>query len=552
MIFTALIAATVAVALGLVTKYVLASLRLEERYGYNTHRIAWSEFLVVAIVMFGAVNPIVLGVGRSMSVNNIMTYTQELHGVETDAIDDVTDCRAGYASGYSASTGRSNCHWQYDSGRTYNYEESHTRTVCTGSGEDQTCRTETYYTTETASIYYPYATREHTYTLTASMGKAGAPSPKHFEDVYIDKNPIAFDKSTPIPGDIPRGAPADWLDAKKHLDAGNPRSAHMLGTYANPILATGDELLTRYSDKIDQYLEEGILPDPTEDWLSDPLKGENHWLVNKVSFVNVNVPNQDEWQYAARQFNAAFGMGLRGSLSVVLVGDSTIPETSADEYTNALATHWQDSRDEAEGGYGKRALPKNAVVVVLGVKGDQVAWARAATGMPFGNKGMAEGIALDMPGSTLTPRSIFGAPHTVIKPGVDAENFTDEDVTITLSSPRGALEEILFESSPFKRASMSCNDEDETCEGFADLVDKIDPTPGQKAGMVAVTAVLALILWMFVGFTSVVERLISAFTSRWKRAGTSDSDDDYRDPDGYGGRNFYQHRPPTHYREDRW
>lgn len=504
----AILAILVALALGLAVKTISGALANDRRSSVSV-----AELVVVAALMSLVFTPAIFLVGTKLSVDEVVRYEQFVNGVETEAVDDVTKCYEGH-SGSSSSAGRSNCQHTWRSG-TYSWQERHTRSVCstTGSGKDAktTCHDEVYYTTETAYIYTPYVTHEHEYSLRASMGRGGEPGPFTFNGAYADANPQPFRGNVAIPASVPRGAPADWLDAKAHLDAGDPRPVTMLSSYDNYILASGDELLKTYGPQIDSYKARGLLPDPVRNILTDPISGPSYSQADKVSFAGINPPNAAELQQAVMRFNAAFGMKLQGDLRLVIVDALQVPPGEAEAYTSSLKAYWQSDA------YGKRALAKNTVIVILGIQDGKVDWARGTTGMPFGNEGMLQWVQDWLPGKSLNPATLMGAPITVIKPGITSDAFTDADYSVTLSTPRGALEEIMFEKAPFKRARMSCSDG--TCVGYKDLLSKIEPTTTQKTWMVIVTGIVSLFCWIFVARTSVVDDLISRAGSRYRSSG---------------------------------
>jgi hypothetical protein len=498
MLMVAFIAAVAAGALGCAVMFGLKLWNTEDAYG-AIFAISREEFVVVSILLGGLIIPSTLAVGSKLSVDEIVRYEQFVNGVETKATDLVTTCYEG-RRGNSHAAGQSNCSHTYVSG-SYSWTETYWETVCTTDSKgNQSCHDEMRTRTESANIYTPYVTREHSYTIESSMGKGGAPDPFAFSEIYADASPKPFRADVAIPSDIPRGAPADWLDAKKHLDAHDPRSVTMLSSYDNYILASGDEVLKAYGGKIDQYKRAGLMPEPAKDILKDPVSGPSHSQANKLSFVGVSVADPASWQRSVMRFNAALGMKLQGDLHVVLVNTSKVPGSDAETYVTALKAYWQSPAFE------KRAIAKNAIIVVLGVADSKVDWARATTGMPFGNEEMSQWVQDWLPGQPLDPRTIFGEPVTVIKPDVPTDKFSSSDVTVTLSTPRGMLENIVFEKAPFKRARMSCNDG--SCVGYKDLLSKIEPTSGQKTWMVVVTSVLALLFWGIVAGTSFVDDLV--------------------------------------------
>ncbi len=491
------------------------------RYDGASFRIQWSEFGVVSIVLAAIIIPSVMVVGNALSVAEILSYQQFVNGVEVATSKQVRECREGHA-GNNSSAGRSNCAHAYVSG-SYSWEERHTREVCTGFGEDEVCHDEVYYTTEWADIYTPYATREHyAYQIDSSMGGAGDMS-YTFPDVTLDETPAVYPGSSrTIPEDILRGDPADWTEATARRAAGDPRAVTKMVAYDNYILASGDEVLRAYSADIDTFLAGDLLPDHTANILDNPITGPSRSQADKVSFVGVMVDDPAAWQRSVMRFNAALGMQLQGDLHVVLIDHRLVPATRSVPYTQALKAYWQSET------YGKRALAKNGIILVLGVNTatDTIAWADATTGMPFGNELMVQYLRDELRGEGLDPDLLFGTPRTLISEG---------EATVTLSSPRGVVEHTIFEQAPFKRARMSCADD--TCVGFKDLISKIEPTAGQKTWMVVVTSLIALGLWVLVGLTSFVSDALDTVFRRKRSSHPSSDRLGRRDP--HNGRNYY-------------
>jgi|GEM_PF-1223374 len=494
MFFTTLIAIGVAGGLGLLAMVAFRIFGGDDFYG-NSRAISWAEFWVVFGLMTLIIAPSVTAVGNSLSVAQLLSYQQFVNGVEIGTSDVVTTCLAGH-EGDDDSAGRSNCRHTYISGY-YDWQWIETVTTCTSDSKgNQTCTTSYVTHYETSPIYTPYATREHAYTINSSMGAAGSMS-YTFPYAYLDERPVRHPQSDrEIPGDILRGAPADWTDADNRFRAGDPRAVTKVTDYDNYILASKDEVLKTYGARLDQYLKAGLLPDHTANINSDPITGPSRSQADKVSFVGVTVSDPGAWQRSVMRFNAALGMKLQGDLHVVLVDSNKVPSIDSVPYTQALKAYWQSET------FGKRALAKNGIILVLGVNtlNNTVDWSDASTGMPFGNETMIQFLRDDLPGKALEPSQLFGTPRTVIK---------GDQTTIMLTTPRGLVEEILFDKAAFKRARMSCNDN--TCVGYKDLISKIEPTADQKNWMVIVTAFISLILWLVVGFTSFVGDFLDVF-----------------------------------------
>lgn len=468
-ITAALIAAAIIAVCGLVLKKYLPQLTK------SAGGITWNEYIAGVILGSLVLVPSVFAIGRAWSVSDAASYQEFYNGVETSATIEPTNCEPG-RSGNDASAGRSNCRHQRNSGISYTYLEPYivTDTTCDSQGScTTTSRTE--YRPATAYIYYPYTTTEYEYIITDSIGGTYA-----FPGSYV-KDEESFD-GTPIPESIPRADPQEWVDSRQNLDAGTPRPVTRLFNYDNYILAAQEEMLLPFSEDIDRYLEQDILPDHTDNIVKNPLYGFSSSYADKVRLVGVEVNDEEVWQQTLMSFNAALGTELQGDLHLVLI-DSTLVD-SPTGYANALKAHWLSDD------FGRRAIAKNAIIVVAGVQDDTIVWAQATTGMPFGNEVMLRGIVNFLPDTPLSPSEVIGAPSTVVS--VDGEVST-----VTLSSEPGVLEQVVLQDFPFQRACMECLDEDGQQIGYKDLIAKVQPQPWQWTVMVIVIVALSSVYWFF-------------------------------------------------------
>ncbi len=493
MTLTALGAITAILAVGLGIKLLLPILLPVGNY-YDDRRITWFEYVAAALVASIVVVPAVLLIGEKLSVDQKLQYEEMYNGVEVSASVGTTECRAG-SNGNSYSAGQSNCSHTYVSG-SYSWEESYTETVCTtnSKGESSCSLVTKCCHSYTANIYSPYATHEFAFNVSNSLGKTYT-----YPTVYVAHEPRQFSGNVAIPREIPRGTPPDWDEAKRRINAGDPRPVTDIFKYDNYILASGDELLKAVSGDVQKYLEKGILPDHTANILGNPIYGDSRTQAKKLSFVGMQVPNEAEWQEALMRFNAALGSKLRGDLHVVIVDSQAIDNPHA--YAKALRAYWLSER------FGKRALSKNGIILVIGVRGGKIDWTQADTGMPYGNNVMLRTMENLLAGKTLEPKIVFGEPRTVVTPST--KEGEDDKLDVTLSTPPGALETSMFgEATKFKRPCMKCEDaEDAGSVGYKDLIAQIEPPTSHKIWMVVIVAILSLIFWAFVACTSIVEEM---------------------------------------------
>lgn len=479
MIVIGLIAVACVAGIGLLGK--LADKLWDLHTGSRNLRISGSEYAGAMAVVTIVVLPLVMWIGSALSVNDQLTDQQFLNGVEVSALTSPTRCAAGTSG--SATSGESNCALAYDTGQTYSYTYTTTTSVCTEDDGDEDCTNVPVVHVATADIWAPYATYEYHYSVTDSLGDT-----YNYPGVYLAAHPVPYYRGHAIPSSVPRGAPKDWLAAKAAIAAGNPRPVTKMASYENPILATDDQNYIQYSDNVQQYLREHILPMPTANILTNPIYGTSRGLADKVSFVGIKLPDEAAWEAADMQFNGGFGMKLQGDLHVVIIRSSLVDDPT--QYLNALKAYWQSTQY-----FGHRPIAKNAVIVVIGTtNGKTVDWAQATTGMPYGNNVMLQAIQNDLPGTALTPAAVFGDPHTVVTP--PAKAGAKDAVTVTLSSPPGILSEVVFKEFPFQRACMI------TCPsgqvGYADLIAQIHPSAMADFWMILIIMGVSLPFWWYV------------------------------------------------------
>ncbi|HEY8992322.1 MAG TPA: hypothetical protein VIM37_00545 [Candidatus Microsaccharimonas sp.] len=474
MILALLITAAIVAVTGLALKYGVPLILRD-----TVWNISWREFIAGLIVAYMVAIPAVFAVGKAWSTTDALRYEEFRNGVETSATVTVVDCHPGQ-KGSSASSGHSNCDYEYETGETYIYlvPVVHSYETCDGKGH---CTSHSYTTMEprTGYVYDPYATKEYTYLITDSLGGSYP-----FPSAYV-KNGEGY-KGKSIPADIPRGDPSEWTASRSRLDEGNPRPVTRLFDYNNYVLASHDDLLKPFSKNVKQYLKEGILPSHTKSIGTNPLHGFNNSTADKVSFVGVKVANPKAWQASLMSLDAALGSKLQGDMHLVLI-DAALVDNPTD-YLNALKAYWLGDS------FGRRAIAKNAIIVVAGVRGDTIDWAMASTGMPFGNEVMLRGITNFLPTTPLDPAKVIGSPHTV----VTSVSGGKDKVSVTIGDTPGVLERVVLQDFPFQRACMDCKN-DGTQIGYANLVVDIEPQPWQWAIMIGIVGVLALVWWFIAG-----------------------------------------------------
>lgn len=486
MFITAIVAIAITALAGWIVKSYFDRREVPESYISRAQpKISLAEYSVGLVVLGLIVAPSVLMVGNRLSVASTLSYQEFYNGYETHALRHETICEPGEA-GNSESSGRSNCAWEYKTDETYTWLDLQSYPCTDANGDASTCQ---HWVPVTDHIYYPYAKVEYTYQILDSLG-----GNHRFKTVYIpqDAEPYAGE---PIPDHIPRGEPEEWTISAQRLAAGYARSVTRIFWYDNFILAAKDELLLPFSQDIERYLEAGILPEHTADIMTRPLRGFNESFAHKMSFVGV-ATDEPAWQESVMDFNAVLGSELRGDLHMVAIDADLVDDP--DNYLNALKAYWLGED------FGRRAIAKNAIIVVLGVDNGTVQWAKATTGMPYGNEAMILAIENFLYGVPFTPQAVIGMPRIEVIPGPDGEH----EATFHLALEPGELERIVLQDFPFKRACMTCEDDGDEGIGFDKIVAKIPPPPSHLFVMGLVVFIISMAAWVFLAYSDMIDRFI--------------------------------------------
>jgi hypothetical protein len=303
------------------------------------------------------------------------------------------------------------------------------------------------------------------------------------EHIFAE-NPERYRSDEGLSDSVPRGVPPEWEAARIRLENGDPQPVTMTGDYVNYLLASPDSILKRYSEDVERYQKANLLPEHTANLKNGDILYDYNTRADKVSFVAPGIPNQEAWQDALMQFNAALGTELQGDMHVVVVKTSQID--NPDAYLNALMAYWQGPE------FGKWGLAKNGIVLVLGLDdtGSTVEWARAKTGMPIGNGEMLAALQFKLPGEPFDPQGLFG--HPTGTPYVNEKGKTKARYTHT----DGAIEQIVFSEFPFARACMDCKDATDHGTSYTYLKSSIPVSTAAKVWMLVIVAFISIILWL--------------------------------------------------------
>lgn len=386
-------------------------------------KINFLPALIAGVIVIGGINPLVYFVGSEAAKNQASSFKEYWNGYETAA--NRSD-RACTRDGVCANT------YQCD---PYTERVRKTRTTTDSKGKT---KTEPYYETETHWHSCPYSTQESTFTIESTVQSFTIASNVMTGQEY------RFGHGLPGLRDIPQ----QWLDAKARIDAGKPGPVTAVKDYQNFILASQKSLFSQYANNIDDMKSKNLLPS-----LSAGV--QNQYQANKAYKVgDANVPLFGDYMTDVAYLNGAFGKDLHGDLHVVFAPENI--ENGKDDYMNTLMAYWQS------GAMGKNALSKNTMVVLIGVKqdGSEVAWAKAATGIPLGNEALLTQVASDLKGKKMD-KNLIG------RPTFDLSNKS-------VISSNGELEKILWGANKFSRVSMSGDGAD--AAGFSYLRDEMQPT----------------------------------------------------------------------------
>lgn len=387
-------------------------------------KINFLPALIAGIIVIGGINPLVYHVGSEISKEQATTFNEYWNGYETAATRNDRTCTR---DGSCANTYQCDPHTE---------RVRKTRTVTDSKGKS---KTESYYVEETQWHSCPYSTQESSFNIETTV--------QSFSIASNVMTGAPYRLGTGMPGGT-QGAPQAWLDAKARIDAGKPGPVTAVKDYKNFILASQKTLFSEYADNIEDMKAKNLLPSLATGVVSQ-------YQANKAYKVgDANVPLFGDYITDVAYLNGAFGKDLHGDLHVVFAPENI--ENGKDDYMNTLMAYWQSEA------MGKNALSKNTMVVLIGVKqdGSEVAWAKAATGMPLGNEALMTQVASDLKGKKMDSNLIG-------RPTFDISNKS-------IVSTNGELENILWGSNKFSRVSMSGDGVD--AAGFSYLKDEMEPT----------------------------------------------------------------------------
>lgn len=403
---------------------------------YFTHRqdseykISTNEFLIGATI-----STLVLLIAAPLVewaiINDRLKYVEYFNGVEVQAVDQRVvcerdgDCTHSYA-----------CDPYLDTEIYFDDE-----------GDIQTRVTLKHHSC-------PYLKVEHRYSIATTLGNYD------MEGVYAEPDRARWRGDQTVPASIPTGPPRFWAEAKARIDSGKPGGVTKAHAYKNFLLASDKTILDAYSADIERYLKEGLLPDHTVNF-RDPIY--NYYLAEKFIPIRLDTDTK-AWNEALMRLNGHLGNEKQGDIHLAAIDANLVKDQ--DRYAQSLFAHWK-----SDTAFGKYALPKNAVAIVVGVKDGTIVWARATGGLPVGNEGLFDDIRNQLAGVAFSPEAVIGIPK--LSPGI--------------------LTSAMWGEHSFKRPCMECVEEG--TNGYAYLKSDIYITAWQRFWIVFVAVLLSAGMW---------------------------------------------------------
>lgn len=457
--------------IGLIWKLILDKIQ-------SNYEITWTEYLIGGVVVGLLFSILGVNVGWKIAINNKVKYNEFWNGWEISTNSQEIKC-----------TKDGPCLHEY-SCDPYLCNPHECNCVCTSRDKDGNCTSESCQTCwDTCYHDCPYATYEYVNTVDTTLGLYT------IDDHVFAINPDVWRTGHFIPGGVQKGPSQFWMDAKNRCDLGNPGPVTKRNQYENYILASDTTILKEYSSQIEQFKNEGVLPDINHDI-------HDFYNSDKVYFVGIDPDDKTLWQKTISYFNAALGTELQGDLHLVIVKNLSVGN-NPDVYMIALKAYWQDTKV-----FKKDTVSKNAIIVVLGTNdGKTVSWSRTATGMPVGNEMMLVAIQNHLSGLSLSPEVILGDIS-----GQFYQKTKDDGTTKTAVEgigESGALRRIIWgmddPATKFARVSMSSSDDNDNGTGFEYLKSQIRPDFSQQLVIILVCLFLSCIVW-FVDAYAIGER----------------------------------------------
>lgn len=448
--------AIITAVLGVVAKIIT------DKRGDTRYMITKWELVVASLAMLFVFIPLTAYLGYNAAIQNQVSYNENWSGWELEA---VLTKHKNYEDG-------SQRHDWVETRMEW-VDETYTDTVPDGKGGTKTV-TKTRRVLKPVDHYIPYTTEEWTMTVRHTLGDT------QIAYRFLPENPnnYRFRRGVRVPEQrfkSTTGYHPFWLEVRERIRNDDPGPVTLRFSYDNFILASQSSILKKYNDSIERYTTQKLLPDLNSK-IRDP------YFSDRVYFVGTRPPG--DWQSAINRFNAALGSTLQGDLHLVIVDANKV--TDQHNYAGALTAFWQSEK------FGKDALSKNGIVIILGTKdGKTIAWSKASTGMPMGNEHLLQQIEQELKGVSLDPQTLLGNPEGSIAVKTDkATGKPKQYVKVTNSSSE--LEKLIWGPYKFDRVHMTDKDGD---VGYSYLLMELQPTTVQIVFILLVITLLACIAW---------------------------------------------------------
>lgn len=449
-----ILSAIISVALaGLAVKYFL-------EFKKTRARITWREY-AIGMAISPLVAVLVSWAGWSMAKNSKVNFNEYWNGWEVAAIKEYTQC-----------TRDGSCRWEYDCDPywvTVCHEE------CSGTGDDRSCHQVCHQEVRYHSC--PYVNREYHFYVDTTLGRYTVATNVFPENPQANRWRTGHSIPQYIISNAGTGEPSFWLSVKDRCEANRPGPVTARKDYVNYILASERTLMKEYSSDIAEYQKSNLLPVLVNNV-------ENLYYANKVYFVGLKSNNPVLWQNTIAYVNANLGYQLQGDLHLVVVKNDKIA-SNPDRYSLALKAYWQNKEV-----FGKNALSKNAIVVLVGTDGTTVSWSRAFTGMPLGNEKFIVVMRDGLKGLSLNPETLLGPlfsqrnGNTVFYPPGGGQPGPIQRIIWGIDDP----------ATKFKRISMSGDDSQ---GGFLYLKNEIQPSAGQVWAILIIAFLISCGVWVW-------------------------------------------------------
>lgn len=419
------------------------------------------------------------------------------YGITTAIAKDDKQTYNEYWNGYEVSTDQSTINCERDGSCDNTYQCDAYQVMEIEYYTDSKGKSASRMVPKTKYHSCPYSEQETTYVINTTLGG------------YIAGDSlmtgVEYRAGQGIPGGRVTQPPVLWTAAAERINAGKAGPVTQTHEYKNYILASERSLFKKYSDSIEEYREDGLLPAPASGIV-------NLYEADKAYFVGDTGLNTAALIQDVAYMNGALGQSLYGDLHMVFVDADEI--SNPNDYSSALLAYWQSTELK------RNTVAKNAIIVIVGVDkstssntdetvepGTLIAsWVKASTGMPVGNERMLAQLESELKNQPVD-ETFVGRP-------------TYNPSTGEVAATDGEVENILFGVNKFARVSMTSDDEGDNGTGFGYLKDEWTPDAGVMATVYVISSILftiAFALIIYMGYTVRKDPVKEFFTTSHSR-----------------------------------